>query len=141
MKSSSNKIIKETIKSLIDGGYVDRKKGTYSMMKLNKKSINILKGKEKALVKLNPLEYVPLDEELFRRFKILRKNLSNKENIRPYMIFSDTTIMDIIKILPKTTDELLSVRGLGEKKISKYGEAIINLIKAYYNNDKNKELI
>lgn len=138
MKGSSNKIIKEIIKSLIDTGYIDRKKGTYSMVKLNKKSINILKGKEKALVKLNPLDYTPLDEELFRRFKILRKNLSNKESIRPYMVFSDTTIMDIIKISPRTIDELFSVKGLGEKKIFKYGEAIINLINSYYNNLKKK---
>lgn len=138
MKGSSNKIIKEIIKSLIDAGYIDRKKGTYSMVKLNKKSINILKGKEKALVKLNPLDYTPLDEELFRRFKILRKNLSNKESIRPYMVFSDTTIMDIIKISPRTIDELFSVKGLGEKKIFKYGEAIINLINSYYNNLKEK---
>ena len=138
MKGSSNKIIKEIIKSLIDTGYIDRKKGTYSMVKLNKKSINILKGKEKALVKLNPLDYTPLDEELFRRFKILRKNLSNNESIRPYMVFSDTTIMDIIKISPRTIDELFSVKGLGEKKIFKYGEAIINLINSYYNNLKEK---
>ncbi len=138
MKGSSNKIIKEIIKSLIDTGYIDRKKGTYSMVKLNKKSINILKGKEKALVKLNPLDYTPLDEELFRRFKILRKNLSNKESVRPYMVFSDTTIMDIIKISPRTLDELFSVKGLGEKKIFKYGEAIINLINSYYNNLKEK---
>lgn len=138
MKGYSNKIIKEIIKSLIDAGYIDRKKGTYSMVKLNKKSINILKGKEKALVKLNPLDYTPLDEELFRRFKILRKNLSNKESIRPYMVFSDTTIMDIIKISPRTIDELFSVKGLGEKKIFKYGEAIINLINSYYNNLKEK---
>lgn len=138
MKGSSNKIIKEIIKSLINAGYIDRKKGTYSMVKLNKKSINILKGKEKALVKLNPLDYTPLDEELFRRFKILRKNLSNKESIRPYMVFSDTTIMDIIKISPRTIDELFSVKGLGEKKIFKYGEAIINLINSYYNNLKEK---
>ena len=138
MKGSSNKIIKEIIKSLIDAGYIDRKKGTYSMVKLNKKYINILKGKEKALVKLNPLDYTPLDEELFRRFKILRKNLSNKESIRPYMVFSDTTIMDIIKISPRTIDELFSVKGLGEKKIFKYGEAIINLINSYYNNLKEK---
>ena len=138
MKGSSNKIIKEIIKSLIDTGYIDRKKGTYSMVKLNKKSINILKGKEKALVKLNPLDYTPLDKELFRRFKILRKNLSNKESVRPYMVFSDTTIMDIIKISPRTIDELFSVKGLGEKKIFKYGEAIINLINSYYNNLKEK---
>ena len=136
MKSSSNKILKETIKSLIDGGYLDRKSGTYSMMKLNKKSINILKGKEKALVKFNSLDYIPLDEELFRRFKILRKNLSNKEGVRPYMIFSDTTIMDIINKLPKNNEELLNVRGMGEKKIFKYGESITNLINSYYNDKK-----
>ena len=140
MKSSSNKILKETIKSLIDGGYLDRKKGTYSMMRLNKKSINILKGKEKALVKLNPLDYVPLDEELFRRFKILRKNLSNKDGVRPYMIFSDTTIMDIINKLPKSNEELLNIRGMGEKKVLKYGKSIINLINSY-GKEKKEETI
>lgn len=131
MKGYSGKIIKDIIIALIDNGYLDRKIGTHSMVKLNHKSFNILKGKEKILIRLNSRVEVCRDEELFKKLRILRKDLSKRENVKPYIIFSDSVLIDIVNNNPKTKEELLDIRGMGEKKIQKYGPFILTILRNY----------
>ena len=52
MKEYSGTLIRDIISELIKQGYLSRKEKTYSMMKLNEKSLDVLKGKEKVLIKL-----------------------------------------------------------------------------------------
>ena len=129
MKEYSSKFIKDIIKTLIDFGYVDLKEGTYSMLKLNKKSIMILKSQMKVLFKLSEAEEETiLDKELFDKLRIWRKEKAFKENIKPYIIFSDSTLIQLANIKPQTKDELLSIRGMGEKKFNKYGEELLKIM-------------
>ena len=60
-----------------------------------------------------------------------RRERAYKEKIKPYIIFSDATIIEIVNKQPKDIHELMNIRGIGEKKINKYGTDIINLIKEY----------
>ena len=52
MKEYGNGFIKNLIKSLLNEGYVDLKEGTYSMLKLNARSMKVLKGQEIVLFKI-----------------------------------------------------------------------------------------
>ena len=82
MKEYSSRFIKDIIKTLIDFGYVDLKEGTYSMLKLNKKSLKILKSEMKVLFKLNESEEeVMLNKELFNILRNWRKDRALKEGI------------------------------------------------------------
>lgn len=129
MKEYSTKFIKDIVQTLIDEGFVDKKEGTYSMLRLNKKSINILKGKEKVMAKLkNTNDDTVLDEELFKKLRILRRDLSQSENVKPYIIFSDSTLIQIANLRPQTKDELKEIRGVGEKKIDRYGERVLRVV-------------
>lgn len=136
MKDFSGKIIKDIIKALINGGYLDRKSGTYSMVKLNNKSFNVLKGKEKALIKFNNEIETCKDEELFKKFRILRKDLARRENVKPYIVFSDAILLEIVNKLPESKEDLLNIRGMGEKKVQKYGPFIMTLLRDYNKNNK-----
>ena len=71
----------------------------------------------------------PINKELFERLKVWRRIKANKENVKPYIIFSDSSLMEIVNILPKNLEELKEIRGVGEKKLQKYGEEIIDIIK------------
>lgn len=51
-----------------------------------------------------------------------------KENIKPYIIFSDATLTSISNMKPKNLEELMEIRGVGEKKIKAYGNEILKLI-------------
>ena len=132
MKEYSSRFIKDIIKTLIDFGYVDLKEGTYSMLKLNKKSLKILKSEMKVLFKLNESEEeVMLNKDLFNILRNWRKDRAFKEGIKPYIIFSDSTLIQISNVVPKNKEELLSIRGMGEKKYEKFGEELLNIINDY----------
>lgn len=129
MKEYSSKFIRDIIKSMLDNGYVGLKEGTYSMLKLNERSVNVLKGKEKVLLKLKDSGgEVVEDEELFKKLRILRKSIAEKERVKPYIIFSDASLIEIANLKPKTKEELLDIRGVGEKKVTRYGEQVLKVI-------------
>ena len=131
MKEFSSKFIKDLIKGLIDLGYVNLKPGTYSMLVLNNRSIKVLKSEEKVL--MNPIkgEDEIINKELYNALKSWRRIKAVKENIRPYIIFSDSTLIDISNKKPKVQEDLMNIRGMGEKKFEKYGEELLKLINSF----------
>lgn len=128
MKEYGTTFIKDLIKSLLNEGYVDLKEGTYSMLKLNSRSMNILKSKETVVFKILDKEEPILNNELFELLKKWRKEKAYKERIKPYIIFSDTSLIAISNSKPKNLDELLEIRGVGAKKIEAYGKELLNII-------------
>lgn len=72
---------------------------------------------------------VPREEtDLFRELKSYRLNKSREENIKPYFIYNDNQLKDLISRMPKNKEELLSVSGFGETKANKYGEDILKIL-------------
>lgn len=133
MREYGSAFIKDLIKSLLNEGYVDLKEGTYSMLKLNSRSMKVLKSKENVVFKILDKKETILNKELFEALKIWRKDKSYKERIKPYIIFSDTSLIAISNSKPKTLDELLEIRGVGTKKIESYGNEILKIIKKFNN--------
>ena len=127
MKDYSSSFIKAIINEMLTQGYVSLKEGTYSMLKLNNKSMDILLGKADMYLLVKEDEK-PIDEELFHKLKLWRKSKAIKENIKPYIIFSDSSLISIVNRLPKSIEELLQVRCVGEKKVEKYGDEILKLL-------------
>ena len=68
-------------------------------------------------------------EELIKRLKAFRLEQSRKEKIKPYYIFNDAQMEDIIAKNPQTKEELLQVSGFGNVKVEKYGEEIVGILK------------
>lgn len=129
MKEYSSKFIRDLIKTLLDLEYVNLKEGTYSMLKLNPKSIRVLKSKEKVICKLSEdIEEKMENKELFNKLRLWRKEKANTLGIKPYIIFSDSTLIELTNKIPKNKEELLNIRGMGEKKFEKYGEEVLRVI-------------
>ena len=132
MVEYSSTLIRSIIGELINQGYLDRKANTRIMMTLNKRSLKVLKNNEKVYLKLEEGSTdICLDQELFKRFRILRKDLSVRENVKPYNIFTDNVLIDIVNNMPESTEALSKIEGLGEEKIQKYGAFIRTIIRDY----------
>lgn len=127
MKEYSNTFIKTLIKEMLNHNYIKLKEGTYSLLNLNDKSIEILKGNKNILLIIKEEER-PTNEELYKKLKLWRRNVANRENIKPYIIFSDSTLIDITNKMPKSKEELLEIRGVGQRKIQKYGDELLKLL-------------
>jgi ATP-dependent DNA helicase RecQ len=71
------------------------------------------------------------DRELFEILRQRRKELANMNNLPPYIIFSDRSLIEMAARLPRTRDSFLRIHGVGEAKLAKYGKIFIGLIDNY----------
>lgn len=67
-------------------------------------------------------------EDIIKKLKAFRLEISRVEKIKPYFIFNDKQMMDLLEKMPKTKEELKNVSGFGEVKVNKYGENILKII-------------
>lgn len=72
------------------------------------------------------------DSEIFKELKLYRLLKSREENIKPYFIYNDNQLKDLISKMPKDLYSLQKVAGFGEAKVTKYGEDIIGIVKKYF---------
>ncbi|SHJ52692.1 HRDC domain-containing protein [Parasporobacterium paucivorans] len=71
-----------------------------------------------------------LESELWDELKAFRLKRSREENIKPYCIFSDNQMRELIGAMPKTVEDLRAVSGFGDVKCSKYGDEIVEIMTA-----------
>lgn len=71
------------------------------------------------------------DKTLFSLLKDLRKHISKKENLPPFVIFQDPSLEDMAIQYPLTIEELQQITGVGSGKAKKYGQPFLDFIKAY----------
>jgi ATP-dependent DNA helicase RecQ len=71
------------------------------------------------------------DATLFAMLKDLRKQISRKENLPPFVIFQDPSLQDMSIQYPITLDELKQCTGVGVGKAQKYGKPFVEMIALY----------
>lgn len=72
-----------------------------------------------------------VDEELMALLKDLRKKVSKKLGLPPFVIFQDPSLEDMTLKYPINMDELSNVHGVGDGKAKKYGKEFVELIRVY----------
>ena len=82
-----------------------------------------VKKAEKGTADLTSAGYKLLD-----KLKALRLEIAREENMPPYIVFSDKTLIDMAAGVPLSKPEMLNVSGVGERKYNKYGERFIEVI-------------
>ena len=75
--------------------------------------------------------YVPDDgdEVLFQKLRALRLDIARELGKPPYIVFSDKTLRDMVRVKPITDDQFLAVNGVGESKLKQYGERFMAAIR------------
>lgn len=104
--------------------------------------VYIESNKEKSLLKSFIAEYEKENikddnkETIRAELKKYRLQKAKSLNYKPYFIFNDQTLEEILSIMPRTLTDLKKISGLGDKKIEFYGQDIINII-----NERSEEII
>ena len=57
--------------------------------------------------------------------------MARKRNIPPFIIFSDASLKEMAQKKPKTEEEMLEVKGVGDKKLIQYGDIFLAEIREY----------
>ncbi len=67
--------------------------------------------------------------ELENALKQFRMKLSQEQNVKPFYIFTNKTLEELIQKQPCSVDELKTIHGIGEKKINAFGEELVGIIR------------
>ena len=68
------------------------------------------------------------DKDLWQALRQRRMNLAKAQQVPPYVIFSDATLLAMIDTKPHNLLQMRQVHGVGEKKLQRYGEAFLSII-------------
>ena len=122
-------------------------------MRLTPKAIPVLKGQETVALAVQKIE--PKQEKeprnrhkqakdkttappnvstpLFEVLRTLRRKIADDENKPAFLIFSDTTLHDMARIKPRSLEELLTVSGVGQHKLTHYGQLFLDALQTDVN--------
>jgi ATP-dependent DNA helicase RecQ len=73
----------------------------------------------------------PAGRALWDALRALRLELARAQGVPPYVIFHDTTLLDLVRRCPRRREELADVPGIGERKLERYGDAVLATIAAH----------
>ena len=68
------------------------------------------------------------DETLFQELREFRLNHALEKGLKAFHVFGNTTLYEIIEMKPKTREELLNVKGIGERKLEQIGDAVLEIV-------------
>ena len=132
--------LREWIGQLIAQGFL-RSEGTpYPLLKLTAASRAVLRGEaEVRLVRAagpqvsdsGDESWEGVDRDLFERLRQWRKGEADSRGIPPFVIFHDATLRHLAAVRPSSVERMRSIAGIGEQKLSDYGNRMIALIDDY----------
>lgn len=112
----------------------------YPVLKLNPNSRAILfgdaqprlirtatKAKERKQAAVSEAS-IHADSGLFEKLRLLRKKLAQEQNVPPFVIFGDTTLIEMSATRPSSLEAMLMVSGVGNTKLNAYGQDFLDEI-------------
>jgi len=140
--------VRELIDFLVANGYCLATQDEYRVLKLNDRSMLVLRGREKVTMprrkqkESRPAAAPKKDGRqtgsrkaakqvpgLLGRLKALRLEIAGELRVPPFMIFSDATLGDMCAKMPQNEEELLLVSGVGEHKLERYGKRFLAVLR------------
>jgi ATP-dependent DNA helicase RecQ len=126
------------IGQLIHLGYLQQNIEQQSALFLTEAARSVLKATEPLMLaspRLQKASYwqhnkqeQQYDRKLFSQLRALRKEIADKEDIAPFIVFNDATLTELASIKPKTSRAMLSISGIGDTKLARYGRPFLALL-------------
>ena len=116
-----------------------RKDPEFGGLSLTEQALPVLAGREKVLgrIEADAAGTVPVnvpaehDEELFQILRTRRKKLADAENVPPYVVFPDRTLVEMASFFPQSEPSLVQIHGVGQVKMKRYGVRFLDDIVSY----------
>lgn len=144
-KEHSHEYWLSIIRQLIHRGMLIQNIAQYGVLQLTEAARPVLKGEielQLAEPRINTVMKKPrvadrsdYDKVLFRRLRALRKSIADAEEVPPFVVFNDTSLVEMAIEYPTTHQALLEITGVGQKKLERYGDEFIAAITSYLDAD------
>lgn len=134
------------VRQLIVRDYLEKEIETYGVLKLTKKGKEFILQPEEFLIaedvdfkkllneaptESNQPASAAFDDNLLVQLKEIRKKIAKQHQIPPFAVFQDPSLEDMTMQYPTTLKDLTNVFGVGEGKARRFGQAFVDFIKKY----------
>lgn len=114
----------------------------HGALHLTEASRAILKGQQPVLLrqqskperlsdKRQAVELKAFDDNeraLWEQLRVWRAKIAKEHGVPAYVIFHDSTLLELVRLRPQTEDDLRQVTGVGVRKLDKYGHDLIEIL-------------
>ncbi|MBU9854774.1 ATP-dependent DNA helicase RecQ [Rahnella bonaserana] len=146
-KEHSNEHWTSVVRQLIHLGLVMQNIAMHSALQLTESARPVLRGEiplQLAVPRIQTLKIKSsasqktyggnYDRKLFAKLRKLRKSLADDNNVPPYVVFNDTTLLEMAEHLPVSASDLLDITGVGQRKLEKFGRPFMAMIRDHIDN-------
>ncbi len=148
LSAYDEKTVRDWIEQMTQQGYLE-KQGEYSILYVTSTGHDAFTsgeggpqlmrpapkttGKKATRAAAAPVTSDQYDAGLFDALKKTRLETARKNNVPPFVVFSDATLRDMARRMPDSYDTFLSVQGVGEKKREAFADRFLEIIRVYRN--------
>jgi ATP-dependent DNA helicase RecQ len=132
--------VRDWIEQLVGQGFL-KKEGEYQTLFVSERGWEVLRGEgtpqllrpvtEKRSSFADADSWDGVDRGLFESLRLLRMEVATRQVVPPYIVFSDAALRDMARRRPSSAENMLAVRGVGQKKLATYGEMFLERIVSY----------
>ena len=130
---------RSVFRQLVGRGFLSVDLQGYGGLKLQEKCRPLLRGECDIALRLDQKQKVAkrqtktslpddINVGLWEALRDCRRELAEEQGVPPYVIFHDSTLLEMCSAVPQTLDEFATLSGVGERKLLKYGEAFLATI-------------
>lgn len=143
-KDKSHEHWVSVLRQLIHLGFLTQNIAQHSALQLTESARPVLRGEvnvklaepriitKKSHKALSPKVLISqYDKLLFAKLRKLRKSIADEENIPPYVVFNDATLLEMVKYQPAQASEMLNINGIGHRKLERFGKPFLMLIQQH----------
>ncbi len=140
LKKVSKDRLSQIIEHLISKDFLFKTTDKFPLLMLSSDCHNKMEQSKKMLMKISNNNagvemklnkekvYVKIDNDLLNKLKETRLEIAQKDGVPAFVVFSDSTLIDMCSKHPKTNEEMLEVSGVGEFKLQKYGKQFLDVL-------------
>jgi ATP-dependent DNA helicase RecQ len=126
-------------RQLIAGGFLTADIAAYGGLQLTEQARPVLRGEQEVWLRRDApkakrgsvartMHPVGSQEDgLWQALKAKRMELAREQGVPPYVIFHDSTLVEMMSLHPRTLDEMARVSGVGQAKLARYGDAFLKV--------------
>ncbi len=134
---------RSVLRQLVAMGFLDVDPSGYGSLRLTESCRPVLRGEQPialrrdlktAATRVARRPSVDIAEEdlpLWHALRKCRKALADEQGVPPYVIFHDATLKDMLLRRPLSASEMLSVNGVGDRKMEAFGDEFIEVIRSF----------
>lgn len=132
------------LRHLINQGFLLQDITNYSILSLTREAGPLLRGEQaffmaeprvrapakKAKTRRKLVSDLEYDQDLFEKLRELRKQIAVEQGVPPFVVFSDTSLVEMAAARPQNDGEMLGIIGVGKYKLEHYGPRFLKVLKA-----------